>query len=294
MWSSLILSVAAIAVYRLVSSRASKVAASYANKSVVIIGASSGIGKFLALAYAKMGAQLFVVARREPRLQELVAECASLHSECTAQYSVVDITISSNRLRLIREIGLWLGPHKGLDVLVLNAGIMDVSPFAEIDSDVVEKVTRQIFETNTLAPIALTHLFLPFLIKNPVPSTICVLSSIAGKIPAPTRTLYCGSKFALQGFFQSLAIELEAHAVRICLVCPGRVSGTELRSSGEQSSDTDSDGLRPQTVASETIKAVHEGKNIVYLPKMYFWVELLQLFAPKTVGALAKAKYNFK
>jgi short-subunit dehydrogenase len=178
---------------------------------VIVTGASSGIGAALARKLAERGAKLVVTARREPQLQELVAEIQSRGG--TAEYVAGDLTEEAVRRAVFERVQEKFG---GLDILVNNAGVGAFGRFDEADPARL----RQLFEVDFFAALELTRLALPALKQGRRPA-IVNLGSILGKRAIPLATEYCAAKFALRGFSDALRIELAKSGVDVLLVSPG-------------------------------------------------------------------------
>ena len=184
--------------------------AAYGGKVVVITGASSGIGRALALALAPQRPRLVLAARDAARLEEVAGECRGKGAEAL----VVPTDVSAEpacRALVERTVGT-LG---GLDVLVNNAGIGMLARFDETgDLSVYETLMR----VNYLSCVYLTHHALPHLKRSR--GQIVVVASVAGLTGVPTRTGYAASKHAVFGLFDSLRIELEGTGVSVTMVAP--------------------------------------------------------------------------
>jgi NAD(P)-dependent dehydrogenase (short-subunit alcohol dehydrogenase family) len=187
-------------------------------KIVVITGASSGIGRELALQLAEQGAWLALAARDKKRFKEVVAECLSRGGRALAVSTDVGERRDCDKLirKTVKEYGR-------LDVLVNNAGISMWALFEEIkDLNLFEKIMR----VNYLGSVWCTHFALPHLKESK--GLIVGVSSLTGKIGVPTRSGYAASKHAMAGFFDTLRIELAPHGVGVTMIYPGFVA-TEMR-----------------------------------------------------------------
>jgi short-subunit dehydrogenase len=180
-------------------------------RRVLITGASSGIGRALAIELAKHGADLVLLARRADRLAELAAEVTKLgrRAVCVAG-DVTDATTRRNALELAaHELG-------GLDILVNNAGIAAHGRFADADPGRL----RPIFEVNFFAPVEFIRATIPLLRVGHEP-LIVNIGSILGDRGAPHKSEYSASKFALHGFTESIRPELARLGIDVMLVAPG-------------------------------------------------------------------------
>jgi short-subunit dehydrogenase len=194
---------------------------SFANKVVVITGASDGIGAELARQLSRDKPKLVLAARREDALRAVAAQCEALGASTFVMPT--DVSVEADCRALIAHAVDRFG---GIDALVNNAGISMHATFDEIsNTDVYEKLMR----INLMGSIWPTHAALPHL-KASLGMVVAV-SSLAGLIGVPSRTTYCASKFAQTGFFEALRIELEPEGVAVCIAYPGVVA-TEIRRNG--------------------------------------------------------------
>ena len=181
----------------------------FRDKRVVVTGASAGIGRAAAVAFAAQGARLALVARS----REGLAETARLAGQTDALVLPADLTRMDDIARLCGEIRARFGR---LDVLVNNAGVGLYAPSYRAEPETV----RRMFELNVLAPVELVRLLLPAMPRG---SAIVNVSSIVGKVPLPWLTLYSASKFALNAYSDGLRMELTGSGVAVVAVCPGYV-----------------------------------------------------------------------
>ncbi|MGR8948640.1 MAG: SDR family NAD(P)-dependent oxidoreductase [Gammaproteobacteria bacterium] len=182
-------------------------------QQVLITGASAGIGEAFARAYANMGANLILVARRKDRLESLATELREKHG-IEINNLVVDLSKANAPQEIIKAL-----VRKGLevDVLVNNAGYGVPGTFVDNLWERHE-ASNQLMVT-TVAE--LSHLLIPNMIKNRRGAVINV-ASIAGMIPATAgHTLYGAMKAWMIRFSEALADELEPYNIRVLAVCPG-------------------------------------------------------------------------
>ncbi|MEZ4358941.1 MAG: SDR family oxidoreductase [Kofleriaceae bacterium] len=191
---------------------------------VWIVGASSGIGEAMALAYASRGASLVLSARRQERLAQ-VAAAARPRAGTDAAMHVVPLDVTAAAAIPEATARAWdaLG---GLDTIVLCAGVSQRS----LAHETVLEVDRRLMEVNYFGPIAIVKALLPRLMERGGGQLI-VLSSVAGRVGTPLRSAYAASKHALHGFFDSLRAELYAHGISVSIACPGYVSTSITMSS---------------------------------------------------------------
>jgi len=180
-------------------------------RSVVVTGASSGIGRLLALRFARAGARVGLVARNRAALDELVAEIGADRAVTLPCDVAERAQVERAVLRALDELG-------EVDALVNNAGYGHHRPFLEWDLDDMERMLR----VNYLGSLYFTKLLLPQMVERRRGQLIFV-ASVAGRIAPPEESAYAASKFAMVGLAESLAIELEEHGIGVLTVCPGTV-----------------------------------------------------------------------
>ncbi|MEO1659062.1 MAG: SDR family NAD(P)-dependent oxidoreductase [Pseudomonadota bacterium] len=183
----------------------------FAEQTVWITGASSGIGAALANTFGAAGAKLILSGRREEALKEVAAAAGAEHLilpfEATDQAALPGI---------VQEAEGWQG---GIDVLINNAGISQRSLAIDTDFSVYEKI----MEVDFFAPVRLTQLVLPAMVERGS-GHIAVVSSVAGKVGAPLRTAYCAAKHACCGYYDALRAEVEtAYGIKVSVILPGSV-----------------------------------------------------------------------
>src|SRR5437667_6626262 len=177
-------------------------------RRILITGASSRIGRALAVQLARGGAKLALAARSEDKLRELGAELGPDVVPFPA-----DVTVEADRARLMADVKARFG---GLDVLVNNAGIASWAHFA----DSSEAILRQIMEVNFFAPTELIRLAIPILVEGQQPAIVNV-GSMCGRRGMPAWSEYSASKFALCGLTEALRAELARFDIDVLLVLPG-------------------------------------------------------------------------
>jgi short-subunit dehydrogenase len=224
---------------------------------VLLTGASSGIGRELALALARRGAQLLLIARREELLRELAGECGQLGA--AAEYVAGDATDPAVRAAVIdRAAALW----DGLDVLVNNAGVSAHGRFADSD----EATLRRVMEVNLYAATELTRLALPLLRRGRTPAIVNI-GSIIGHRGLPLNSEYAASKFALRGWTEALRAELAADGIDVLLVSPG-TTDTEffehLVARRAALPWAGSGSIPAAAVAEQAVRAIERGRREIF------------------------------
>lgn len=180
---------------------------------VVVTGASSGIGRAVALEAASHGARLFLLARRTEMLQEVQAECEQL-SHAGAEVISVDL---SDLASLEAAVAAIKAGTSQIDVLVNAAGFGDFELFSEITVAKIQKM----FAVNVLGLMILTRELAPLLFESE--GHIINLGSMAGKLQTPKSAVYAATKAAVIAFSNSLRLEVKPLHVQVTTVNPGPV-----------------------------------------------------------------------
>jgi short-subunit dehydrogenase len=194
----------------------------FADRVVLVTGASSGIGAALAREFARAGADLVLAARRVPRLEELAGEIRALGRR--ALVVACDVTQDG---ALERAIGQAVQAFGRLDVAVANAGFGVAGPFERLTLDDY----RRQFETNVFGVLRTAAAALPALRRSR--GTLVIIGSVSGQVPTAGSSAYAMSKAAVRAFAGSLRPEVRAAGVGVVLVSPGFVD-SELRAVDNQ------------------------------------------------------------
>ena len=264
----------------------------FAEKVVIVTGASSGIGQQLALQLARDGAHLALAARNVQKLEHVAKEC---HQQGARTLAVVtDVTKQIQCENLIKDTVEIFGR---IDIVINNAGITMCARFDEIED---LAVMEQIMRVNYFGSLYCTYYALPYLKKTS--GAIVGISSLTGKTGVPTRSFYAASKHAMAGFFDSLRIELADSGVSVTMVYPGFVAtGVRTRALGiNRTSQGSSPRNEPGIMTAETcarliLKATAQRKRELVMTsggRLGLW---LKLIAPRLTDRIARrAIENFQ
>lgn len=231
------------------------------NQVVIITGASSGIGLACAKAFAAQGANVVIAARSANTLASVKTE---LEATGTQVLSVAtDVSKEEDCKNLIDQTIQCFGK---IDILVNNAGISMRAAFNDVDLNVL----KQLMDINFWGTVYCTKYALPHLLK--VKGTVVGVSSIAGFKGLPGRTGYSASKFAMNGFLESLRIENLNTGLNVLTVCPGftasNIRNTALGKDGNAQGESPRDEktmMQPEEVADKMIQAITKRKALIVL-----------------------------
>ena len=233
----------------------------------VITGASRGIGKAVALAAAQRGAQVGLISRSQDELDAVLKEAGG-----RGAVSIADVGRRDDIERALLELGGALGP---IDILVNNAGIGAYTAFADEDVETFERLMR----VNYLGTIYAMKAVLPGMLARGRGHIVNV-ASIAGRIGAPFEAAYSGSKFAVVGLSEAVAIEVGTKGVGISLVNPGPVETDFFETRGVPYARSTPKQVSAERVARDVIKAVEKNKLETYVPKWLGAAAISRLVMP--------------
>lgn len=182
----------------------------FRDQFVIVTGASSGIGRSLALQLARQGAKVVIAARRAERLEKLAVECR----EHDADVLVVPIDVA-DECQCKALIDQTIAKYGRLDMLINNAGLAASALFDEFPD---LHLFRHTMDVNFFGAVYCTYYALPYLKQSR--GRLVTVSSLGGKSAIPYNTPYCASKYALHGFNDSLRMELVQHGVSCTVICP--------------------------------------------------------------------------
>ncbi len=245
-------------------------------KKALISGASSGIGRAIAVRLAQEGAGLFLVDIDEKGMAETAAEARRAGVEVITRRC--DMSQPSEVSAAVAEV---LSHWNGVDILVNNAGITYYGKTERMAGEHWEKLLR----INLLSHVQFTRELLPTLLARPEAHVINVCS-VLGLIGMPKVTAYCTSKFGMVGFSESLRNELGRHGLGVTALCPGFVR-TNLFTNAPLEEEVDEHKIppriittTPQRVANAAVKAIYRNRRLVVLEPFARLMYAMKRFAP--------------
>jgi len=246
------------------------------NKVVVITGATSGIGKALAYEFAAKGAKVVIGARTHDKLVEIAEDIKRNGGEIA--YAQTDITKEADCKNLMLTAVEMFGK---IDVLINNAGISMRALFAETQLHVIETLMN----VNFWGTVYCTKYALPYLLKEK--GSVVAVSSIAGLMGLPGRIGYSASKFATNGFMESLRTENLKTGLHVLMAFPGftasNIRNTALAADGSMQGESPREEEKMMTaeeVAREIYSAVQKRKNKIVLTSLGKQMVFLNKFFP--------------
>ena len=255
----------------------------YTGKTIWITGASSGIGKAVAIKLSKENTKLILSDIDKNGLKEVAQQCKENNS--TIFLAPMDLSNENSILTSTREV---LDKNPKIDCLYQFAGI---SQRSFVNKTPLE-IDRKIFEINFFGALALTKAVLPVMIKNGG-GQLAVTSSLVGKFGFPYRSSYSATKHALHGYFESLRAENKANNILVSIFIPGRVqtniSVNAIDENGKAHGKMDagqSSGITAEKAANIIYKGLKKekkeilvgGKELLmvhirrFLPRLYYYL----------------------
>ncbi|KAJ1310259.1 hypothetical protein OPQ81_007001 [Rhizoctonia solani] len=268
---------------------------------VLIIGASSGVGRATAVAYAKRGARVAIVARRSAVLEQVKEECLRAldefgHSE--QKDAILAVTADFSDERAMEGVRTTVQrAWNGVDTVVIAAGVSALQPVMNLvnQGGVSRAVSVAIkaIEGNYMGPLVSAITMIPLLESSSKKPAIALISSLAAVVPAPTRAIYCSTKSAGLLLFQSLAIEHPR--IKFSNIIPATIEG-DFRASAVDGGDVREvlkGALNREEVAKAIVQAVDTEQRTVWMPRTMCFAPFLYWIWPKFIEKKARKKYNF-
>ncbi|MEY3679240.1 MAG: hypothetical protein RI924_1381 [Bacteroidota bacterium] len=253
------------------------------NKTVVITGASSGIGRSCAESFAKRGANVVLAARQYETLLQIVTELEQKYP-VKALAVACDVSKETDCEQLMEQTIQVFG---SIDVLINNAGISMRALFKDLDLVVI----RNLMEVNFWGTVYCTKYALPELLKNQ--GSVVGVSSIAGYKGLPGRTGYSSSKFAMNGFLEALRVENLKTGLHVMLASPGFTSSNIRKvalvkdgSAQGETSMNEEKMMSPHEVAEQIAEGVEKRKRTLIMTAQGKLTVFLSKWLPELLDKL--------
>lgn len=246
------------------------------DKVVIITGASSGIGKALAFETGARGAIVVLAARSVQKLAEIESQLSA--SGVRSLSVITDVSKEEDCKHLIDTTIEKFGR---IDVLINNAGMSMRAIFEKTDLAVIHRL----MDVNFWGTVYCTKYALPWLLKSK--GSLVGVSSIAGYKGLPGRTGYSASKFAMQGFLETLRIENIKKGLHVLIACPGftssNIRNTALSADGSiqgESPRNEDSMMKPEKVAKKIVRAIESKQRILVMTMVGKWTVALDKIFP--------------
>jgi hypothetical protein len=244
----------------------------------LVTGASSGIGRALALELARRGSRLVLTGRSEEALREVAEESRRLWGE-EAEVLALDLLEPEAPRRLYEATE---GAGKAVDLLVNNAGMGTFGLFGQIPLEKELALVR----LNVVVLMELTHRFLPRMVDRGVGGILNVAST-ASFAPTPHMAVYGASKAFVLSFTEAVSAEVRGTGVRVMALCPGPTKTDFQRRAGIPVRKPEVRFEDPELVARRALKALARGRTTVVSGRLNFLQTLVPRVLPRRLVALA-------
>lgn len=251
----------------------------WTGKSVLITGASQGIGAACARRLAANGARVSLTALEQAGFEDFESPGHLI--------TAGDITDPTTRHDAVERTIECFG---GIDVLINNAGVGQYGYPSEVDTE----VSKRIFDVNVFSALAITQLAIPHM-RARRSGVIVNIGSVGGKVSLPWAVMYCATKWALHCVDDSLRRELSGSGIHVLKVCPGIVATAFRDHVLAGSAPGPVEDIRrivtPDQVAAAMMRGVERKKRIVYVPKVGRLFTSLEFFAPRVMDWYLQSKF---
>ena len=252
-----------------------RASAFFRGKTVMITGASSGIGHAMALQLAAAGARVGLLARRQPQLEALTAACQTLDGSGTGRtaYRVLDVTNREATLIAIGELEGELGPT---DILIANAGVSTLVRAARFNAE----RAASLYAVNVFGALNAIEAVLGGMLQRRR-GQIVGISSLAAFRSLPESHAYCATKSALSAHLEGLRLELLPRGVVVTTICPGFIK-SEITSKNRFKMPF---LMETNVGAARILNAVAAEKAVYAFPRRLYWLIRASRFIPSALVA---------
>ncbi len=256
-------------------------------KNIVITGASGGLGKEMALAAAKRGANLVLIARRQEHLKEVARNCQLLSVGQIFYYSA-DLSLEEERRQCIDTI-LQNGK---VDVLINNAGYGLYKDAVEFTQNEI----KDMFEVNVFALMDFSNRIGKQMLEQGT-GHIIQIASQAGKMATAKSSIYSSTKFAVLGYTNALRLEMKSNGIKVSSVNPGPIHTdffAKAEPTGQYLKALGGTVLDAKTVAEKIIDLINQPQREINIPTLMNMASKIYAIFPKTGDYFAGNLFNKK
>ena len=255
----------------------------YRDKVVIVTGASSGIGRVTAKAFAQRGSIIVAVARREELLRQLVRECQVVSP--ASHYLAGDL---GERAFAEHVVDDTLARHGRVDILVNNAGISKHKQIYHMSADEAEQVMR----VNFLSCVWTTLAAIPIMLRQGSGSIVNI-SSFAAKVAPPRETIYAASKAAMNAFSEGMWNDLAGANIHVAIVNPGPID-TEIWLKEDEPVAFHGRKYPPELITQAIFEVIEKRRHELTVPRRsppLLLARFMRLFVPSVLRA-ALARFD--
>jgi len=252
-------------------------------KTIIITGASAGVGAQTARDFAKLGANLVLIARGEKALNDIASELQKITQVIAVPMNVIDFNQCKKMISDINK------QFNSIDVLINNAGFHARGDVSANNADNLASMV----DVNLKAPIVLSNLVLPHMIKNNFGAIVNV-GSLAGRTPLQGAATYSATKAGLRAFTYALSDEVKNHNINIGLVSPGPIDTGFIMEEIDKVEDiVFSQPMSTVKQVSDAILKVAKGDDVeIILPKSSAYLTTISYLFPKLRNLLRPILYK--
>ena len=258
-------------------------AGDYRDKVVIVTGASSGIGRVTAKAFAQRGSIIVAVARREELLRQLLRECQVVSP--ASHYLAGDL---GERAFAEHVVDDTLARHGRVDILVNNAGISKHKQIYHMSADEAEQVMR----VNFLSCVWTTLAAIPIMLRQGSGSIVNI-SSFAAKVAPPRETIYAASKAAMNAFSEGMWNDLAGANIHVAIVNPGPID-TEIWLKEDEPVAFHGRKYPPELITQAIFEVIEKRRHELTVPRRsppLLLARFMRLFVPSVLRA-ALARFD--
>jgi short-subunit dehydrogenase len=255
------------------------------NKTIVITGASSGIGASSAIEFAKKGANIILVSRRKEKLDELEKNLAQFNVK--TMVCICDVSDKSQVSQMAKSV---FEKFQNIDILVNNAGF---AVYGSVNELSIEDIEDQM-KTNYFGMVYCIKNFLPKMIEQGRGGHIVNVASVAASFGLPGIASYCASKFAMLGFSEGLKYELKDTGIGVTVVSPimVRTNFFDHPSFAKMPPPTSTLSLNPTSVAKAIVKASSSSRLEIIVPAAVRGVVWAKHTVPFLINPLVSSSFK--